>query len=361
MGETELVNSEISNTALVSIVINNYNYERFLGEAIDSALNQTYAHTEIIVIDDGSTDGSREIIKGYGDRITAIFQENGKQGAALNNGFAASHGEIVLFLDSDDYLLPMAVEKIVAVWRPGVSKIHYRLQVVDTDGQPTGTFIPTTTVQLASGNVSQKLIQTSGYVSTCMSGNAYNRQCLSQVFPIPDEYKTTADDYLMISTPFYGELIAIEDPLAVYRIHTSNQWALSAVTGSRFRRFVEHDLQNFALLQQRAREFGHDVPADVERRSFARLWSRLASLRLEPKEHPVPSDRSLQLTYWGICSLWQFSGFNWQKRSIYSLWFLWVGLMPKSLAHVGITWLQAPHLRPKVIDWTLTKLRALVS
>ncbi len=345
----------------VSIIINNYNYDRFLAEAIDSALSQTYPNTEVIVVDDGSTDNSREIIAGYGDRITPIYQENGKQGAALNSGFAASHGDLVLFLDSDDYLLPTAIEQIVEVWKPKVAKIHYRLQVVNTEGQPLGNFIPTTTAKLASGEVWRELLQTSGYCSTCMSGNAYSREALTQVFPIPDAYKTTADDYLMISTPFYGELVGIEDPLATYRIHTSNQWALATVSGSRFRRFVEHDLQNFALLLQRAKEFGLEVPPDLETRSFARLWSRLASLRLEPHAHPVPSDHPLQLTYWGIRSLWQFSEFNWQKRIIYSLWFLWVGLMPVSLANVGIVWLQAPHLRPKAIDWTLTKIRALVS
>jgi glycosyltransferase involved in cell wall biosynthesis len=349
------------NEPIVSIIINNYNYDRFLAEAIDSALNQTYPQIEVIVVDDGSTDNSREIIAGYGDRIVSIFQENGKQGAALNNGFATSKGDIILFLDSDDYLLPMAVERIVEVWKPEVGKIHYRLQVVDTEGQPSGAFIPTTTAKLACGEVWRQLLQTSGYVSTCMSGNAYSRAALTHVFPIPDEYKTTADDYLMISTPFYGELIGIESCLATYRIHDSNQWALTSVSGSRFRRFVQHDLQNFSLLQERAKEFDLDVPPDLETRSFARLWSRLASLRLEPQEHPVPSDRSLQLTYWGIRSLWLFSEFNWQKRVIYSIWFVWVGLMPVSLAYVGIAWLQAPHLRPKVIDWTLTRIRALVS
>jgi glycosyltransferase involved in cell wall biosynthesis len=346
---------------LVSIIINNYNYDRFLAEAIDSALNQTYQNIEIIVVDDGSTDNSREIITGYGDRIMPILQENGKQAAALNSGFAASHGDIVLFLDSDDYLLPMAVERVVKAFKPGVGKVHYRLQVVDIESKPSGAFIPTTTMKLAYGEVWRELLQTSGYVSTPMSGNAYSRMALTHVFPIPDEYKTTADDYLMISTPFYGEVIGIEEPLGAYRIHNSNQWALTSVSGSRFRRFVEHDLQNFVLLQKRAKEFGFEVPPDLEMRSFARLWSRLASLRLEPQAHPVSSDRSLQLIYWGLRSLWKFSSFNWQKRIIYSIWFLWVGLMPVPLAKLGITWLYAPHLRPKPIDWTLTKIRTLVS
>jgi Glycosyl transferase family 2 len=346
---------------LVSIIINNYNYERFLAEAIDSALNQVYPHIEVIMVDDGSTDRSREIIAKYGDRITAILQANGKQGAALNSGFAASVGEIVLFLDSDDYLLPVAVERIVAAFQPGVGKVHYRLQVVDIDGKASGALIPTTTVRLSAGEVWRELIQSGDYVSTCMSGNAYNREAITQIFPIPDEYKTTADDYLMISSPFCGRVVAIDEPICCYRIHDSNQWALTTVSGSRFRRFVQHDLQNFTLLQQRAKEFGHTIPPDLETRSIGRLWSRLASLRLEPQAHPVPSDHSFQLIRQGWQSLWKYSGFNWQKRIIYSVWFLWVGLLPLPLAKWGISWLYAPHLRPKVIDQTLTRIRALVS
>jgi glycosyltransferase involved in cell wall biosynthesis len=346
---------------MISIIINNYNYDRFLVEAIDSALNQTYPDIEVIVVDDGSTDHSREIIAGYGARITPILQENAKQGAALNSGFAVSLGDIVLFLDSDDYLLPMAIERIVETFKPGVGKVHYRLQVVDVEGKPSGAFIPTIAMKLSGGEVWRQLLQSGDYVSTCMSGNAYSRETLARIFPIPNDYKTTADDYLMISAPFYGEVIGIEDSLACYRIHDSNQWALTSVSASRFRRFVQHDLQNFTLLQQRAQEFGLEVPADLETRSLGRLWSRLASLRLEPQSHPVPSDHSFELIQRGFRSLWKYSGFNWQKRIIYSIWFLWVGLLPLPLAQWGITWLYAPHLRPKVIDRTLTSLRTLIS
>ena len=91
---------------LVSVIIGNYNYGRFISEAIESALNQTYKNFELIVVDDGSTDNSREIIESYGDKLTAIFQENGGQGRAFNAGFAVSKGEIICFLDSDDYYYP---------------------------------------------------------------------------------------------------------------------------------------------------------------------------------------------------------------------------------------------------------------
>src|SRR4051812_487104 len=84
---------------LVSVVVNNHDYGRFLAEAIDSALGQTYLHTEVIVVDDGSTDDSREIIAGYGSRVTAVLKENGGQASAFNAAFRELRGEVVLFLD----------------------------------------------------------------------------------------------------------------------------------------------------------------------------------------------------------------------------------------------------------------------
>lgn len=346
---------------LVSIIINNYNYDRFLSEAIDSALNQTYSWTEVIVVDDGSADNSRQIIAEYGDRIISILQPNGKQGAAFNNGFARSKGDIIIFLDSDDYLYPEAVSKVVEVWKPNLAKVHYRLDVVDGEGKSLGYSSPQGSSLLAKGKVWQEVLERGNYCSTPTSGNALNRRVLEQLFPIADEYKTTADDYLSFQVPFYGKIAAIEQPLGAYRVHDNNQWALATVTGDRFKRFVCHDLQNFTLITQKARELGYEIPADLEQRSIGRLWSRIISLKLNRQTHPVASDSSYKLIYQGIRSLWKYSSFNFPKRIIYSIWFIWVGLMPLSLAKPAITWLYAPHHRPKLVSSTVTTLRKMIS
>jgi glycosyltransferase involved in cell wall biosynthesis len=335
---------------LVSIVINNYNYEQFLPEAIDSALAQTYAPIELIVVDDGSTDRSAEIIHGYGDRLLPIFQANGKQGAAFNSGFAVSTGEIIIFLDADDYLFPHAVERIVSVWQPNIAKVHYRLEVVGTERNALGVTLPPSGQSLSSGELSKTLLEEGSYTGVSTSGNALSRQALAQITPIPDDYRTTADDYLSNLIPFYGEVVAIQEPLAAYRIHTSNQWALTVVTGDRFRRFVRHDLQSRALLAQKAEELGYSLPEDFDLRAHGHLWSRISSLRLGPVDHPIPSDRSWLLIYWGMRSLWKYSKFSQPKKLAYSLWFFWVGLLPLPLAKMGITWLFVPYKRPKFMS-----------
>lgn len=99
---------------LVSIIIPCYNNQSFIQEAIASAINQTYNNVEIIVIDDGSTDDSLEIIKGFGDKI---YWETGKNtGAPLarNRGIELAQGEYIKFLDADDILLPDCIEKQIA-------------------------------------------------------------------------------------------------------------------------------------------------------------------------------------------------------------------------------------------------------
>src|SRR6185295_9698205 len=81
---------------LLSVVICNHNYEAFVGQAIDSALGLDWPEVEVIVVDDGSTDGSRRIIDDYADRVTVIHQANAGQWSACNAGFARSRGDVVI-------------------------------------------------------------------------------------------------------------------------------------------------------------------------------------------------------------------------------------------------------------------------
>ncbi len=97
---------------LVSVIIPCFNAERWIAEAIDSCLEQTYPHIEIIVIDDYSTDNSRSIVKSYGDKITWESLPQNKGGSyARNRGFALSRGEYIQFLDADDFILPKKIER----------------------------------------------------------------------------------------------------------------------------------------------------------------------------------------------------------------------------------------------------------
>jgi glycosyltransferase involved in cell wall biosynthesis len=107
---------------LVSIIIPAYNTGRYLEPTIRSALDQTWPHTEVIVVDDGSTDGSLEVARRFsGPRLRVIAQPNRGSCAARNTGAQAARGDYLQFLDHDDLLAPEKIEKQLAHWQPGLS------------------------------------------------------------------------------------------------------------------------------------------------------------------------------------------------------------------------------------------------
>lgn len=126
---------------LVSVVIPNYNYGRYLRQAVDSALGQTYPRREILVVDDGSTDESEAVLRGYGDRIRRLRQSRQGVAAARNRGVAESRGDLLAFLDADDRWLPEKLERQVARWiaEPELGLVHCGVHLIDAEGRRLGT------------------------------------------------------------------------------------------------------------------------------------------------------------------------------------------------------------------------------
>ena len=216
---------------LVSVLINNYNYGRFLNDAIDSALNQTYSNIEVIVVDDGSTDNSREVIVSYGDKIIPIFQKNGGQGSALNSGWKASNGDIICFLDSDDTFYPEKVEECVKLIlsKQEISPltiVSHHLDVVDQSGNSLGyTKIARPKKCGGYSNFYQfacryKFVP---FATSPTSGNVLTRELAERIFPIP-EVRTSADDFVVKPGVVLGNLYYLEKNLGQYRVHGQNHW-----------------------------------------------------------------------------------------------------------------------------------------
>jgi glycosyltransferase involved in cell wall biosynthesis len=209
-----------------SIIINSYNYARYVGQAIDSALRQTYPHTELVVVDDGSTDDSRAVLTGYGGRVRAVLKENGGQASAFNAGLRASRGEVVFFLDSDDALLATAVAGAVELFRdPEVVKVHWPLWEIDAQGRKTGTVWPFWG-ELAEGDVRDDVIRGGplAYVWPPTTGNAWARRFLESVFPIPEaDYRTCPDLYLSTLAPLFGSIRRGREPQGFWRCHGQNR------------------------------------------------------------------------------------------------------------------------------------------
>ena len=129
----------MTNLPLVSIVIPCFNRKAEIKDAIDSALAQTYSNIEIIVVDDGSTDNSIQVIKEYGEKVKLIAQTNKGVSAARNTGFASAQGEFIVFLDSDDWLSTDIIEQHIYTAKkwPNVDIYCANSTSVDEDGQLT--------------------------------------------------------------------------------------------------------------------------------------------------------------------------------------------------------------------------------
>lgn len=212
---------------LVSIIITNYNYGRYLGKAIESVLEQTYLKFELIIVDDGSTDDSRKIIEvfheNYPKKIIPIYKTNGGQASAFNAGFKISSGEIISFLDSDDFWAPLRLEKVVEAFMEGeYSVVQHNMEIVDENSQGRGKLYKK---RLFSGNAKKVLLDfcfLDLFVPT--SGVCFKRSALEEILPMPENWLICADAYLTRTALFYGSLYSFERPLGFYRIHGKNNF-----------------------------------------------------------------------------------------------------------------------------------------
>ena len=346
---------------LVSIVVNNFNYGRFLRQSIESALAQDHPRTEVIVVDDASTDGSVEIIRSFGDRIVPVCQEqNGGQAAALNAGFAASRGELIIFLDADDYLYPQAAAAVAAAWTPGVGTVQYRLDLVDKCGQRIDLY-PAREVGFDTGDVVPKLLETGRYEGTVTSGNAFARKTLCAVLPIPEEvFRICADGYLITTAPFYGAVAAIEEPLGAYRLHGGNLWSGGPSLAARFRRAIGHDADKHRVLAERAAVLGLRASGEPGLGDYQHIGVRLGSLCLEPERHPFASDTRIGLAWRGARASWR-ARLPWKRRLVMAAWFLSVGVPPRTIARHTLAWNLDARSRPPRVDGFLKVLRRLTN
>ena len=290
---------------LASVVINNHNYGRFLREAIDSALAQTYTPLEVIVVDDGSTDDSRALIASYGTRVLPLYQAQHGQSAAMNLGFRARRGELVVFLDADDRLAASAVEQAFACLTPGVAKVHWQLRLIDSYGRLRSGLQPAH--RLPEGDLRARVVrygpEDPAWAPT--SGNAWARWYLDEVLPLPEPEgamglgSASADDYLSMLAPLFGQVRSVAEPQGFYRLHeASDHSARDAL--HRLARDLPLVEQRSAVLLEACRQRGLAVDPEAW---HATSWSFQLRAALAELARVVPSGERFILIdegSWGL-------------------------------------------------------------
>jgi hypothetical protein len=336
--------------ALVTVVIDNYEYARYVGAAIDSALAQTWPHVEVVVVDDGSTDESAEVIGSYGDRIRAVFQANGGQASAFNTGVAVSSGDVVLFVDADDVMQPDSAERAVRALAsaPGSTMAQFRMLTVDAELRPLGTTVPPAYVALADGDVAVEVCRwTTGSSFAPNGAAAFRRSTLDMLFPLPaEELRQGADFYMLRGAALLGPVVGVDETSTWYRSHGANDSHLSTLDLAGVRRALDRQLRYGRVLAAFGRRVGAPPVLDpLQAPDPLFLTQRLVSRRLEPDAHPFAADTPLRLAAAGVRAAATRRDIRPLPRLLHAVWFVLMALAPRPAARLLATWLMLPLSR----------------
>jgi glycosyltransferase involved in cell wall biosynthesis len=334
----------------VAVVVDNFNYGRFVADAVESALAQTYPHVKVYVVDDGSTDESRDVLAEYADRVELVFKSNGGQASAFNAGFERCREDVVIFLDADDMLLPHAAELAVDAFAadPQLVKVQSHLEVIYGPGEPT-IVIPDPHLPLPNGDVrADELRSPFDLVWVATSGNAFRRTALERILPIPEtRFARSADWYLVHLVALLGPVRSLTQVGARYRVHGQNSYQLltDELSLPHVRATIAFAAETENELLRLADEL-HMPRARGPVLSVADVAHRLISLRLDPAEHPRRDDTRAKLLVKGVRAALRRRNVRWPLRLAYIGWFVATAIAPDpAVRHLANWFLFSSHRR----------------
>ena len=242
-----------NNIPLVSVVIASYNMGHYVCQAVDSVLAQDYSNVEVIVVNDGSVDDTREHLKKYdaNERVKIIHQPNGGQTVAKNRGLQEATGEFIGFCDADNYWLPGKLSRQLDVFaeRPDIGVVYGDLSLIDENGN----LLPTNPVCRYSGKITGRLL--------CDNFVTFNttlipRTVLKKVGGFDEQLRMGIDYELWLRISVQYEFFYLQEPLVAYRIWGGQ---MSNRVGERFENF-------FRLMNNFLERYPDSVsPAEVKR------------------------------------------------------------------------------------------------
>lgn len=260
----------------VTAVIDTYNYGHYIEQAVESVLGQDFPpeQLEILVVDDGSTDDTRQRMAKYAGQVTYLYKENGGQASAFNYGISRARGDIIAFLDADDYWLPGKLRRVADEFEkhPDAGLVYHPFREFreQTGEWRDGQF------NAVSGNVRNDKRRMLEYTAAQTSGLSFRARYLREMLPLNEAMTIQADGLLAALVIFLAPVVAIPCPLAVYRIHGANLFFQSS-------KQIDKDKQarRIATLRVILREMddwlqkrGHDLKKP-EILAFRRRWQLL--------------------------------------------------------------------------------------
>jgi hypothetical protein len=223
----------------VSVLIDTYNHERFIEQAIVSVLEQDYTagDREIVVVDDGSTDRTPEIIRKFEPRVRLLRKVNGGQGSAFNAGIAECRGEIITFLDGDDWWVPSKLRKVTQIMAEdrAIALVGHGIIESFQDGtERTFGVVSRERFRLNSLANAQVFRFRKSYLGT--SRMTLRTAVARQLLPVPEALVIEADEYLFTMAAAAGDMVILPEALCHYRFHDANLYISAGANPASLRR-----------------------------------------------------------------------------------------------------------------------------
>lgn len=209
----------------VTILIDTYNHQSFIEDAINSVLKQDFpsSETEILVVDDGSTDNTPHIVRKFASRVQLLRKNNGGQASAFNVGIREARGEIVAFLDGDDWWSPHKLTAVTEAFSADreIGLVGHGITEVHLDGRRR-TEVPRETCRfrITSPAEAKRFRMRRGFLGT--SRMAYRREILRRIGGVPEALRFEADEYLFTLAGLFADVMILRESLTFYRLHDKN-------------------------------------------------------------------------------------------------------------------------------------------
>jgi glycosyltransferase involved in cell wall biosynthesis len=249
---------------LISVLVDTFNQEHYIEQAILSALDQglSPSEMEIVVVDDGSTDGTSEIVQKFLPRIRYLRKENGGQASAFNAAIPELRGEIVSFLDGDDWWARGKLRAVLDVLESAKDLAAVGHGYFEVNGAGINEMVlPEKTLKLDLSTPEAARLADTGRVLLGTSRLSVRRRILNRLMPIPEILTFCADTPIFTLALALGGAVVLDEPLCYYRLHGDNLFASAAQDRNRWGKVLEIYGFLSEFLPERLAEFG--VPEEV--------------------------------------------------------------------------------------------------
>jgi glycosyltransferase involved in cell wall biosynthesis len=238
--------STAGENAKLAVIVTCFNYEAFVERTIRSVLDQMCDDCELVVVDDGSTDGSWEAISGCGVRAFRI-DNRGQLGACIY-GLDRTRAPFVLFLDADDELKPGSLGVIIGDLDGHVAKLQFALTLIDAQDNPIGAFSSLDAFRDREG-VLEEVLRRGVYRTPPTSGNVFRRDVCQLLREV--DYDRAVDGIILFAAPLFGEVVSLSEELGCYRVHGRNDSRLGQIPSTAI---LERDINRFVARTEHLRK-----------------------------------------------------------------------------------------------------------